>query len=113
MIPETFQECNEALNKLLEPADQVEFMNLTRNRLIITHPNLGRWIRNHWHLWTDGPLYHNMKSLGFQHPDDMSGTIIKEYWLHLNKLPSEVKKDLVRYDEHWRKINANDRVVFF
>lgn len=108
MTPETFQECNEALNKLLEPADQIALMTLTRDKLIITHTSLGRWIRNKWNLWGGGPLCDNMKLLGFQHPDDMSGTIIKEYWLYLNKLPSEVEQDLVRYNEHWRKLDANE-----
>ena len=108
MIPETFQECNEALNKLLQPADQIELMNLSRDNLIITHSNLGRWIRNNWNLWGCGPLCNDMRLLGFRHPDDMSGTIIKEYWLYLNKFSSEVEQDLVRYNEHWRKLDANE-----
>jgi hypothetical protein len=49
-----------------------------------------------------------MKALGFRHPDDMSGTIIKEYWLYQNKLPSEIEADLVKYNEHWDKLGVNE-----
>lgn len=108
MIPNTLEECNEALNKLLSPDDQIQLMSLSRDKIIITHNNLGRWIRNNWGLWTNGPLYNNMKSLGFRHPDDMSGTIIKEYWLYQNKLPSEIEADLVKYNEHWDKLGINE-----
>lgn len=110
VIPNTFEECNEVLNKTLLPADQIEFMNLSKDKIIITHNTLGRWIRNKWGLWTEGPLYLNMQSLGFQHPDDMSGTIIKEYWLYLNNLPSEVKEDLIKYDKHWRELEEAKEV---
>lgn len=110
MIPNKFEECNDALNKLLQPVDQIEFMNLPREKLITTHSGLGMWIRNNWGLWRNGPLCQDMKSHGFRHPDDMSGTIIKEYWLYLNKLPSEVKEDLVRYNEHWDAMSAGTTI---
>lgn len=109
MIPTKFSECNEALNQKLSPANQVEFMNMSRQDLIMTHHGLGQWIRNNWGLWAQGPLYEDMKSLGFKHPDDMSGTIIKEYWLYLHQLPSEIEEDLKRYNKHWDSLSKNER----
>lgn len=111
MIPNSFQECNEAFNKLLKPAEQIHFMNLPKNELTKLHHTFGRWIRNNWGLWIDGLLYKDMMAQGFQHSDDMSGTIIKEYWLYLNKLPSEVKEDLIRYNEHWRQQGDNKGII--
>jgi|EndMetStandDraft_3_1072993.scaffolds.fasta_scaffold787812_2 hypothetical protein len=108
LVPKTLEECNEVLNKTLKSGDQVEFMNLPREKIITTHRTLGQWIRNNWGLWTNSPLYKHMKALGFRHPDDMSGTIIKEYWLYQNKLPSEIEADLVKYNEHWDKLGVNE-----
>ena len=108
LVPKTLEECNEVLNKTLKSSDQVEFMNLPREKIITTHNTLGRWIRNNWGLWTEGPLYKHMIDRGFRHPDDMSGTIIKEYWLYLNGLLSEVEQDLIKYDEYWDKLNLSE-----
>lgn len=110
MIPNTLKECNKALDKKLSTVDRTTFKNLSKDDLAFrTHHYLGRWIRNNWGLWKNGPLYLDMKSLGFHHADDMSGTIIKEYWLYLHQLPSEVEQDLVKYNEHWNKINIIER----
>jgi len=109
MVPNTFKECTQALNEKLSPQSQIELMQLSKNELVLTHHGLGRWIRNNWGLWTEGPLYHDMKSMGFRHPDDMSGTIIKEYWLYLNKQPSEIEQDLTRYNQHWDNLTKNER----
>lgn len=112
MIPKTYSECQEALNKELNPASQIEFMQLTRKELNRTHHGLGQWIRNNWGLWAGGPLFQDMKTLGFTHPDDMSGTIIKEYWLYLNKLPSEIAQDIEIYNKHWAAIEKGEVLTF-
>ena len=108
MIPTKFTECNDALNAELSADEKIDFMLLKREDLIRTHHVLGCLIRNKWGLWTQAPLYTDMVSLGFSHPDDMSATIIKEYWLYLNNLPSEISEDLKRYNEHWNNIKKNE-----
>ncbi len=108
MIPNTFKECNEALDKLLKPDEQIKLKELSREKLIITHSTLGRQIRNSWKLWSEGSLYKHMIDKGFRHPDDMSGTIIKEYWLYLNGLPSEVEQDLIKYNKYWDELNLSE-----
>jgi hypothetical protein len=108
MIPTTLAGCLEALNKKLSPAEQIALMQMRKDELSKTHHGLGQWIRNNWGLWKDGELSEHMKSLGFRHPDDMSSTIIKEYWLHLNKLPSEIDSDLEKYNKHWDKLTKNE-----
>lgn len=108
LIPKTLEECNEVFNKTLKSNDQVHFMNLSRDKIITTHHTLGQWVRNNWGLWTESPLYKHMIGRGFRHPDDMSGTIIKEYWLYLNGLPSEVEQDLIKHNEYWDKFNLSD-----
>lgn len=104
MIPATLEEAFQALSEELGPEGQIDLMRITRDDLITTHHELGRWIRNNWDLWKDGPLLSHMGSLGFSHPDDISHTIIKEYWLKLNGLPSEMEQDKLLYKEYWDKV---------
>lgn len=103
MIPTTLEECFQALTERPAPDEQVGLMQLERDELVKTHRHLGQWIRNKWGLWSDSALSVHMKSLGFTHPDDMSSSIIKEFWLRLRGEPSELATDIVKYAEFWKK----------
>jgi hypothetical protein len=104
MTPTSLEEAIQALREKLGPDGTIELKMQGRDDLIIYHHGLGRWIRNNWKLWADGPLMEHMRSLGFTHPDDVSSTIIKEFWLKLNGQPSELEKDAARYKEYWEKV---------
>jgi len=101
--PRTIEECMKAFDIVLLPADQLEFVQASKDDLIMLHHSLGRWIRNNWGLWEEGELFHHMKSLGFIHPDDMSQSIIVEYWNRLHGQPSQLKEDIAHYKEYWEK----------
>jgi len=109
MVPATLAECFQALNEELGPEGQIELRSVVREDLVTTHHSLGRWIRNTWGLWKDGPLMSHMKELGFTHPDDMSSSIIKEYWLQLNGLPSELEQDKTEYTAYWDKVEKDSQ----
>lgn len=109
MLPVTLEECFQALDKELGPEGQIELMRIPREDLVTTHHSLGRWIRNNWGLWKDGPLMSHMNGLGFTHPDDISSTIIKEYWLRLNGLPSEKDQDKEEYQKYWEKMEKDSQ----
>lgn len=105
--PSTIDECMDALNKLLSPQDQDEFLQVSEDDLVLLHHGLGRWIRNNWGLWepeaADGTLLKHMKDLGFIHPDDMSQSIIVEYWSRLHNRPSQLQERIAFYKEYWEK----------
>jgi hypothetical protein len=102
-VPTTFEEAMVALTKILSPEEQIELTKGTREDLYRYHHGLGRWMRNNWGLWSGGPLAAQMTSLGFTHADDMSGSLIKEFWLRMNNLPSELERDIKEYKEFWEK----------
>lgn len=94
-----------AFMEILSPREQVLVTNLKEEDVGNTHHGLGQWIRNNWDLWKGGPLLEHMKSLGFIHPDDMSASLIKEFWNRANGKPSELEQDVKYYAEYWKKEN--------
>lgn len=101
--PTSLDECMSALQEVLTPEEQAEVIGMTRQELIQCHHGLGQWIRNNWDLWKGGVLCDYMKKLGFIHPDDMSQSIIHEYWTRANKLPSVLAEDIEKYKKFWNK----------
>lgn len=101
--PVTVDEVMKALSEVLTSKEQAELVASKKDKLIWYHHGLGRWMRNNWDLWQGGPLLEHMKSLGFQHPDDMSQSLIEEYWARQNNLPSTMQEDIKKYAEYWEK----------
>jgi hypothetical protein len=101
--PTTIEECMRAFVEVLTPETQIELVKMSQDELVTTHHSLGRWIRNNWDLWLGGPLLEYMKSLGFIHPDDMSSSLIKEFWNRMNNQPSEMMEDIKKYAEYWKQ----------
>ncbi len=101
--PTTLDEAMQALMETLSVENQVELTRMKEEDLIRTHHGLGRWIRNNWGLWEDSELFWHMQSLGFTHPDDMSSSIIHEFWSRMNNLPSKLQEQIARYKEYWSK----------
>ncbi len=101
-VPTTIDECMEALKIELTPEQQVTLMRSSKQDLIAYHHGLGQWIRNNWGLWKKGSsLLEHMKSLGFLHPDDMSMSIIKEFWARMNGQSSSLQEEIESYKKYW------------
>ena len=101
-VPTTVDECMKAFTELLTLEEQAEIVCCaSKDKLIVYHHGLGRWIRNNWGLWAGGPLLDHMKSLGFRHPDDMSQCLIEEWWSRMNIIPSTMEDDIKKYAAYW------------
>ena len=106
--PASLDECMSALQEVLTTEEQAEVIGMTKDELIQCHHGLGRWIRNNWDLWKGGALFDYMKKLGFIHPDDMSMSIIREYWARMNKIPSTIETEIKEYKDYWNKQGKNE-----
>lgn len=100
-IPTNLEEAIEGLWQTLSATQIKEFSLMSEEDLSLAHHSLGTWIRNHWGLWQGGPLLDYMTSLGFIHPDDMSSSIIREFWARLHNLPSTFQQDIQAYKQWW------------
>jgi len=102
MKPTTLQEAITALKEEIGADGQTKLLNSSKEELVSYHHGLGALIRNSFGLWSvDSELMKHMTSLGFSHPDDVSASIIKECWLQLRGLPSEIQQDVIEYKKFW------------
>lgn len=99
------KDCFIELEKMLDPEMLEEFKNTPENRLAMYHHGLGRFLRNKWHLWSDGSLKAYFNNIGIKHPDDMSGIILESFRRHLNDEPIDLESQVEYYKEYWRKCN--------
>jgi hypothetical protein len=100
--PSNLEEAFEVLKDDLAPNEQIEIMNMPKEKLCRLHSNLGRWIRNNWKLWQDGPMKIYFNNLGIHHADDMSGIIIESFWHHLRNEPLDLDNQVNYYQEFWK-----------
>jgi len=102
--PTTVEECMKAFNEMLTPEEQVQITKMSKDELGMMHHGLGQYIRNNWELWQeDKPLCMHLKALGFQHADDMSMSLIHEWWARMNNLPSTMEEELKEYAAFWER----------
>lgn len=107
ITPGNLQQCFECLDILLSNEDKEFFKQNTENEVITrTHHTLGRKIRNDWGLWdSNSILYKHIKNMGLEHPDDMSGLIIKSYYRIKNNLPLNIEINIKKCQKYWDENN--------
>lgn len=81
-IPLTLDETVAALDAMLSEEDRA-FLQKSEDpegAAVQLHHTLGRHLRNNWGLWRGSPLaLHFRENHGIDHPDDMSGKILRNY----------------------------------
>ena len=77
-IPKDIEDCCVQLDKILSEKDK-EYI------LKHLHFGLGMWIRNNWGLWGGSRLQQYFFDKKIDHPDGMSGEILRAYYDWLNK----------------------------
>lgn len=102
--PSTLEEAMVTFTKLLTIEEQIEFARMHEQEIIRMHHGFGMWLRNNWGLWDENSaMCRYMKSLGFMHADDMSHSLLREFWARMNKLPSKLAEEIQEYKEFWTK----------
>lgn len=85
-IPKDIEDCCVQLDKILSEKDKEYIKGLSIEDLIKNlHFSLGMWIRNNWGLWGGSRLQQYFFDKKVDHPDGMSGEILRAYYNWLNK----------------------------
>ncbi len=102
-IPTTIEEAHQILEEKLD--------KLTLNGIDSSikldwmdqfHHSLGRFLRNSWGLWTEGsPFRAYLEGLGFKHPDDMSGAILRSFWFKRHGIEYSIPAMVGFYQAYW------------
>lgn len=98
-IPTDIEDCFKQLDQLLSYTDRKEFTAQPEDFGGLYHMSLGLWIRNNWALWYGSRLSHYFNELGVNHPDNMSGIVIKCYHRYLNKKDLGFEEEVKQYRE--------------
>lgn len=99
-IPRTLDECFVFLDQI---PDVESWLLLSEDDAMSTaHMSMGRWIRNNWCLWTNGPLKEHLNALGLVHPDDMSVVILKSYYRKKHGGDIRLDEQIEFYKKYWK-----------
>lgn len=89
-IPTNLNEAYTFLDESLSDEDIAYIKDCTDEDLVMMHFGLGLWIRNNWVYPSSNKIAQEFITRGINHPDEISGLIIKGYRLYLNELPCDI-----------------------
>ena len=101
-VPTDLPDAIRELRRMLHPAFIAEFQGDSQ-KVTEHHFGLGLWMRNNWGLWSDSRLAQSFDRLGIQHPDDMSGIILRSFWRELNGQPIRLEEQIAWYRAYWQQ----------
>jgi hypothetical protein len=108
--PATFDEAVQRLHTCISDVEAIRSSSKSVDQLVTSaHHGLGRQIRNDWGLWSGGPrkpLKEDMERLGFTHPDDMSGAILRRFVSEVRGEPYNVEDNVRDCAAYWAKANG-------
>lgn len=100
-IPSNLFEALKTLDQLLTDEEKHSFKEEDPKNIALYHHGVGRELRNAWGLWAGSVLAKHFNSIGIDHPDDMSGIILRSYHRRLNGYPIELEKQIQHYRNYW------------
>jgi hypothetical protein len=109
-IPSTLSEAHEELFKIFDK-DAISDFKLGRLSATSLHHGFGPQLRNYWGLWGESDLAQYFKSIGVNHADDMYCIILDSFVCKLNGETFDLDNRVKHYQEYWRKMNNNERIV--
>lgn len=99
--PKTLDEAIQSLRAELSPEVLKTIQDMPEDQTYRMHDSLGRWIRNEWALWDNGPLVKWFHDAGIGHPDDMSGIILTCLWCDMHDVARNLAGQVACYRQYW------------
>lgn len=103
-VPKTLDEAHIELERIFSKAElaKIDAMK-SEDDMIEYHFSLGMGLRNDWGLWSgDSLLAKQMRTLGFSHPDDISGVILSTLWCKRHGKPFRLEERASYYKAYWK-----------
>jgi hypothetical protein len=104
MKPRNLDEAITALERDLPASDLQIIKDMRDDETYKLHDSVGRWIRNEWALWDNGPLVKWFHEAGLGHADDMSGVILTCLWCDMHTVPRNLAQQIAHYRQYWADI---------
>lgn len=111
-IPPTFEAAVDTIITHEGFAEAADGSETAEDFAAANHRGAGRYIRNHWSLWTnpqyDTPLRDHMLELGFTHADDMSSAILQGAWCKHHGLEFDLEASVQEFKEYWENMTTTE-----
>lgn len=99
--PKNLDEAVQSLRNQL-PGDVLKMIqDMPEDQTYQLHETVGRWIRNEWGLWNNGPLVKWFHEAGLGHADDMSGVILTSLWCDMHGAARNLARQIACYRQYW------------
>lgn len=100
-IPKDLADALRELDAMLPAAAKEDIKIIEKSEMIVAYQDgFGTWLRNSWGLWKSSRLANYFTSIGIQHPNDMSATILDCYWSKVHGDPKYLTEPLERFKPH-------------
>lgn len=76
------------------------------------HMGFGMWMRNNWKLWGGSRLSKYFHDLGIDHPDDMSGIILRSYHRYLTGKELNLTQQIESSKTWWKEISKPSSDIY-
>lgn len=100
-IPINLDAAVKRLDEMISDEDREWVRAAKEPRMVQAHHSFGRWMRNHWGLWSGSCLALWFQEKGIQHADDMSGIILDSYWRWVHDEPLRLEEQVKYYRDYW------------
>lgn len=103
-IPKNLDDCFRQMDIFWSDSTKNEIKSMTEGEFGgSSHFGFGLWMRNNWQLWSGSRLSKYFNDAGIQHPDDMSGIILKSYHRYLTGKEIKFNDQVKTYQDYWDK----------
>ncbi|MCX2491849.1 hypothetical protein OQX63_00090 [Pedobacter sp. PF22-3] len=105
-MPKNLEESISYLKNEWTSSELNSFKNKPKKKAVAeAHFGAGLWIRNNWIRGDRNvPLTKFFRSLGINHPDDMSSIILSSLHIRLNNKKIDVNEQVEEYKAYWKPI---------
>ena len=109
-IPKDVEDCVVEIDKMVRDSTKYQILDLHEDEFAANQNQyFGRILRNNWQLWNGSRLSQYFSLKGIQHPEAMSGFILKSYHRYLAEktidLPGQIQQYFDRIAEHEAQYN--------
>jgi hypothetical protein len=108
-IPCDLHDAIATLRRMLHPRFLASIALLDEEALIDHHFGLGLWLRNNWGLSAESTLSCHLVEMGFMHPDDMSGTILRILRRDLRNEDWQLAEAIQKHRVYWENMEREEK----
>jgi len=112
-IPKDLDDCIARIDRLLSKSAKKEIREETEEDFIVSaHFGFGRWMRNHWQLWSGSRLTRYFNGKGIYQAESISGIILTSYYRHFTGKAIDFDAQVKLDQDYWKVVTDPVKSMF-